>query len=229
AFVVVIASLVVQGWTILPAARWLGLMVPPSPRTGDQVDLGAPMGGDRDMLSYRVGVNSLAAQRAFAHLRLPERSRVLAILRDNVVLARNSIERLQAGDTMLLLTPPENSLALDRLFAARAARSEDELIGDFVFEATASAGSLATLYGLPIAAEDMALTLGELMRRRIARKPVVGDRTDIGPAQLVVAELEGDRIARIGLQLHRRRAPARGTVVALRRRWRRLRRRFGRA
>lgn len=228
AFVVVIASLIVQGWTILPAAKWLGLIVPPSPQTGDQVDLGAPMGGDRDMLSYRVGIDSLATQRDFALLRLPERTRVLAILRNKVVMARNSIERLQAGDTLLVLTPPENTLALDRLFAARAARAADEVIGDFVFEAAASAGSLATLYGLPVGAADATLTLGELMRRKLGRKPVVGDRAELGPAQLVVAEMEGDRIARIGLLLHRRRAPARATVVTLRRRWRQLRRRLRR-
>ncbi|MGE0154081.1 MAG: potassium/proton antiporter [Reyranellaceae bacterium] len=229
AFVVVIASLIVQGWTILPAARWLGLIVPPSPQTGDQVDLGAPMGGDRDMLSYRVGLDSLATKRDFTQLRLPERTRVLAILRNNVVLARNSIERLQAGDTLLVLTPPEHTLALDRLFAARAARAEDEVIGDFVFDAAASAGSLATLYGLPLGEADAALTLGELMRRKLGRKPVVGDRAQIGPAQLVVAEMAGERIAKIGLLLHRRRAPARGTLVALRRRFRQLRRQLRRA
>ena len=151
---------------------------------------------------------------------------MLAVLRNNVVLARNSIERLQTGDTLLLLTPPESTLALDRLFAARAARSEDEVIGDFVFEAGANAGSLAALYGLPVPAESAALTLAELMRKRLGRKPVVGDRADLGPAQLVVAEMEADRITRIGLLLHRRRAPARGTVVALRRRWQRLKRRL---
>lgn len=226
AFVVVIASLIVQGWTILPAARWLGLMVPPSPQTGDQVDLGAPMTGDRDMLSYRVGLNSLAVQREFARLGLPERTRVLAILRNNVVLARNSIERLQAGDTLLILTPPEATLALDRLFAPRAARAEDEVIGDFVFDATALAGSLATLYGLPIPDADVGLNLGELLRKRLGRRPVVGDRVDLGPAQLVVADMEGERLVKIGLLLHRRRAPARGTVVALRRRWRRMKRRL---
>jgi len=226
AFVVVIASLIVQGWTILPAARWLGLMVPPSPQTGDQVDLGAPMTGDRDMLSYRVGVNSLAVQRDFTRLGLPDRTRVLAILRNNVVLARNSIERLQAGDTLLILTPPEATLALDRLFAPRAARAEDEVIGDFVFDATALAGSLATLYGLPVPDADAALTLGELLRKRLGRRPVVGDRVDLGQAQLVVADMEGDRLVRIGLLLHRRRPPARGTVVALRRRWRQIKRRL---
>jgi len=228
AFVVVIASLIVQGWTIVPAARWLGLMVPPSPQTGDQVDLGAPMSGDRDMLSYRVGVGSLAAQRDFAQLRLPERTRVLAILRNNVVLARNSIERLQAGDTLLVLTPPETTLALDRLFAARTARGESEVIADFVFDADAAARSLATLYDLPVPAAEAEASLGDLLRRRIGRKPVVGDRADLGPAQLVVADMDDERITKVGLLLRRRRAPARGTVVALRRRWNRLKRRFRR-
>jgi cell volume regulation protein A len=115
---------------------------------------------------------------------------------------------------------------LDRLFAARAARSEDEVIGDFIFEANASAASLATLYGLPVPPEEMALNLAELLRRRLGRKLVVGDRTDLGPAQLVVAEMDADGIAKIGLLLHRRRSPARGTVVTLRRRWRKLRRRI---
>ena len=36
------------------------------------------------------------------------------------------------------------------------------------------------------------LTLGELMRRRLGRKPVVGDRAELGPAQIVVAEMDGD-------------------------------------
>ncbi|MGE0659721.1 MAG: potassium/proton antiporter [Reyranellaceae bacterium] len=228
AFVVVIASLVVQGWTIAPAARWLGLMVPPSPQSGDQVDLGAPMTGDRDLMSYRVGANSLAARRAFGQLGLPDRTRVLAVLRNNVALARNAIERLEAGDTLLLLTPPETSLALDRLFASRTTRAEDEVIGDFVFSAATPAATLSDLYGLPVAATDRELALGDLMRRRLGRKPVVGDRVEIGPAQLVVSELDGDRIAKIGLFLQRKRPPARGTVIRLRRLWRRIRRRFAR-
>ncbi len=228
AFVVVIASLIVQGWTILPAARWLGLMVPPSPQSGDQVDLGAPMTGDRDLMSYRVGNNSLAARRAFSQLGLPERTRVLAVLRNNVALARNAIERLEAADTVLVLTPPETSLALDRLFASRGARAEDEVIGDFVFSSATPAATLATLYGLPVPAGDRDLALGDLMRRRLGRKPVVGDRVEIGPAQLVVSELDGDRIVKIGLFLQRKRPPARGTIIRLRRLWRRIKRRFPR-
>lgn len=228
AFVVVIASLIVQGWTILPAARWLGLMVPPSPQSGDQVDLGAPMTGDRDLMSYRVGTNSLAARRAFAQLGLPERTRVLAVLRNNVALARNSIERLEPRDTVLMLTPPEASLALDRLFAGRTLRAEDEIIGDFVFAASTPSGTLATLYGLPIAQADADVPLGDLMRRRLGRKPVVGDRVEVGLAQLVVSEIDNERIVKIGLFLQRKRPPARGTVVATRRLWRRLRRKLKR-
>jgi cell volume regulation protein A len=224
AFVVVIASLVVQGWTILPVARWLGLIVPAGPETGDQVELTA-LRGDRDILAYRVGASSLALRRAFDALNLPERVRILAVLRDNAVLPRAQIDRLHSGDTLLLLAPPEATLAIDRLFANQRGSSTASL-GDFIFDAAAPAAQLASLYNLALTPAEQGRAIGQVLAQRLRRHPVVGDRVEIGPAELVVAEASEDSITRVGLFLHRRRPPVRGMIAIARRRYRQWRRRL---
>lgn len=230
AFVVVIASLVIQGWTILPAARLLDLIVPAAPDPGDQVDLGNALRGDRDIMAYKVGAGSLAQHRPFAALNLPDRVRVLAVLRENAVLARDALEKLQASDTMLVLAPPESTLAMDRLFAGDGGKTVAQLgsLGDFTFDAAAPSASIANLYNLSLTPEELGLSIGQVLKQRLKRTPVVGNRIEIGLAQLVVAEMAEDEIVKVGLFLRRRRPPVRGTVMMLRRRARQWRRRFGR-
>jgi hypothetical protein len=74
----------------------------------------------------------------------------------------------------------------------------------------------------------LGLSIGQVLKQRLKRKPVVGNRVEIGLAQLVVAEMAEDEVAKVGLFLRRRRPPVRGTVTVLRRRWRQWRRRFAR-
>ncbi len=230
AFVVVIASLVIQGWTIAPAARLLDLIVPAAPDSGDQVDLGNALRGDRDIMAYKVGTGSVAQRRPFAAINLPDRVRVLAVLRENAVLPRDALERLQGGDTMLVLAPPESTLAMDRLFAGDGGKTAASLgsLGDFTFDAAAPAASIAGLYNLVLTPQELGLSIGQVLAGRLKRKPVVGNRVEIGAAQLVVAEMAEDEIAKVGLFLHRRRPPVRGTVMMMRRRARQWRRRFAR-
>jgi cell volume regulation protein A len=228
AFVAVIASLVLQGWTILPAARWLGLIVPAAPDTGDQVDLGTLLRGDRDLLAYKVGRDSIALRRDFSNLKLPERARVLAVLRNNAVLQRVGLDQLKENDTLLMLAPPESTLAIDRLFAANGGRRpiDVDALGDFIFEGSAPAGPIAGLYSLPLTPAELDRPIGEVLARRLKRKPVIGDRIDIGTEQLVVADTDEDGITRVGLFLRRRRPPVRGMMAIARRRYRQWRRRL---
>ena len=53
-FIVVIASLVVQGWSIKPVARWLGLIVPARHGPIDRIELELPGSGDHEVVAYTV-------------------------------------------------------------------------------------------------------------------------------------------------------------------------------
>lgn len=217
AFVAVLLSLVVQGWTVAPAARLLGLEVPPPPEPLGAGSLELPVASDREIRGYRVSADSPAAFEGFAALPLPERTRVLAVIREGAVLARERLDRLAAGDYVMLLAPPEHLITLDRLFAGHGARAEPAGLGEFVFDGGVPLAALADQYGLPFAREERHLTLGQFLFRRLGGQAAVGDRLKLGDVELVVREADEHAIMEVGLELE-----SEAERLPLVRLWRRL-------
>ena len=62
AFVVVLVSLVVQGWTIRPMARRLGLIIPPTIGPVDKVELELPGTAHHELVVYHVVADSPVAR-----------------------------------------------------------------------------------------------------------------------------------------------------------------------
>ena len=71
---------------------------------------------------------------------------------------------------------------------------------DFVLDPKTPVGSVCDFYGLPVQA-DASISLGDWMAAELRRPPVAGDSVRLGPATLVVRELEGGTISSIGLGL----------------------------
>ena len=203
AFVVVLASLVLQGWTVAVAARTLGLQLPPQPETPTRAELDLPATFGRNVTGYVVGENARAEDEEIDALKLPGRAELLSVFRNGVRLGPGVGHRLQTGDYVLAVAPPDQSTALDRLFAGRpeAAASTEGLLGEFEMDGEASVAAIAALYGLDVAEEERSLGVGELLRRRIGRRPVVGDRVRLGAVELVVGVMDGERITKVGVEL----------------------------
>src|SRR3546814_9749305 len=72
-FIIVIASLVLQGWTIPWVARRLGLDVPPGPASAGRLEFDFMREFDRDLIGYRIAAASPASRRGFPDLPLPDR------------------------------------------------------------------------------------------------------------------------------------------------------------
>jgi cell volume regulation protein A len=208
AFCCVLASLTVQGWTIGPVARFFGLELPARPEapTRTEIDFGDPS-LDRDIASYRVEPDCPALGYRFSELPLPRRCRVITVIRSGAVMDRSKLERLEPGDFLLVLAPPEQFFSLDRLFTARrmAKRKEqgrgDEVFGEFVVSGDALMGEVSALYGIPVDEKDRNDPIGAFIRRRLRRAAVVGDRLRVGPIELIVREMRGGRISSVGIEL----------------------------
>src|SRR5687767_11546055 len=84
AFFIVLVSLLVQGWTIAPAARLLKLEVPPSTEPAQRVTLDMPGHFEHEIVSYEVQPGCLAAARDLGSLELPEGAHAVAVMRDGV-------------------------------------------------------------------------------------------------------------------------------------------------
>ncbi len=221
AFVVVLISLAVQGWTIPFVARRLGVALPPAPEPAPRLDVDLIHGLDRDLIAYEVKPHSRATDWKLAELKLPDRVRIVSVLRGEQVLVPETLERLQADDIVLVLTPPEHNLAVDRWFSSRFASTASDLqenAGDFVLDADHRVEELVDSYGLAMDKEDMDLTLAQAIRRRLGESVGRGDRVRVGAVELVVLDKIGEEIRRVGLVLDPAPRGWRGLVAKFRRR-----------
>ncbi|MBS4044807.1 MAG: potassium/proton antiporter [Alphaproteobacteria bacterium] len=224
AFVCVLASLTLQGWTIAPVARFFGLELPPKPEAVSRTDLDLGSTADRDVASYRVEPDAPALGYRFNEIPLPRRSRIITVIRDGTVMDRTRLEHLESGDYILVLAPAEQFFSLDRLFTSREngrrRRKRDrgeEVFGEFALAGDTLLGEVALLYGIPVEEKDRAEPVGAYMRRRLRHRVVVGDRVRWGPVELVAREIRNDRVTSVGIELEPEEHPI----------WRGFRRAFG--
>lgn len=203
AFVVVLASVVLQGWTVPWVGRRLDVQLPPVPETAGRLDLDLTPGMDRDLYGWRVEEGSPAAARPFAQLHMPRRTRVLAILRDGALIPRETLDRLMPDDQVLALCPPEQSIKLDRLFGKPTRRRErtPTTLGDFAFPASTTLGALADTYDLPVAKHMREQTVGAYLDEHLPGSITIGDHLRMGEVDLIVREMKGDGIQVVGLRL----------------------------
>ena len=204
AFVVVLFSLLIQGWTVAPAARLLGLVLPPAPEAPARHEIELPTSVDRDAAGWRVAPASPALLQPFSALHLPPRTRVLAVIRDGALTDRTKLERLHVDDYVLALVPPEHMIVLDTLFstpARRRPRITAPELGEFVLDASVRLGQVCNMYGVPFEPVYYDQNLAEFMTMRLGASVVVGDRVKIGDIELVVRELRKDKIAKVGLEV----------------------------
>lgn len=224
AFVCVLASLTLQGWTIAPVARFFGLELPPKPEAVSRTELDLGSTADRDVASYRVEADAPALGYRFTEIPLPRRSRIITVIRDGTVMDRLKLDHLETGDYILVLAPAEQFFSLDRLFTSRETSKRrkkrdrgEEVFGEFVLTGDTLLGEVALLYGIPVEEKDRGEPVGSYMRRRLRHRAVVGDRVRWGPVELVAREIRKDRVTSIGIELEPEEHPI----------WRGFRRAFG--
>jgi cell volume regulation protein A len=198
-FLIVLVSLLVQGWTIRPVARWLGLIVPrhPGPRSRFEIEL--PGQEIYELVAYTIAPDSKVARGA----RLPRWARPSLIVRGDNVLTIHNVRNLQAYDQVYLFTSPARLPLLDRLFEPSPEVSEDDrgFFGDLVLRPETKLGTLAETYGLPLAVERADMTLADLFREEFTH-PELGDRLRIGPVELVIRNIgKNNEVTSVGLAL----------------------------
>jgi potassium/hydrogen antiporter len=203
-FMVVLVSLILQGWTLRSAARRLELLVPPRHGPLERVELELPGSVHHELVVYHIIKGSPVARGA----RLPRWARPSLVVREGRRLDVHGAGRLRPDDYVYIFTTPRQVGLLDRLFASPAELNLDdrELFGDFVLSAGASLAEVGHAYGFEPAEGDADLSVGERLAREFGEEVGPGDRMAYGPIDLVVRTLADDgRIETVGLRL----APAR--------------------
>jgi len=204
AFFVVLVSLLVQGWTVAPLARWAGLEVPS--RTGrlQRIELGMPGQEEFELIGYRIELDSPLIGASPAVIAWPGEARPLLLIRSGHARQIEAAAPLTAGDQLYFLARPADLAALDRRVLAERdpeRLGEREFFGEFIIRPDAGLGTLAAIYGFEVdAAAAAGQSIEEFLLARYPR-PVIGDRAQLGNVAFVVRQVEGNRITQIGLKL----------------------------
>jgi cell volume regulation protein A len=205
AFVVVLTSLIVQGWTIAPAAHFLKLALPA--RAGPPVrrDIDLPEDVGRDMAAFSVQEESLSTKIRATDIRERAGVEFVAVIRDGAILQPDSVWRFLPGDQVLVLGGENSAAKLEAIFGTtqetELSEAEASVLGEFSFDPAIRMADLAEMYEFPIPTNDRDLTADEFLRRHRRRKPEAGDRYRLGPIELVVQAIEDGKITRIGIEL----------------------------
>ena len=201
AFLVVMISLVLQGWTIKPVARKLGLIIPPRIGAIDKLELDLPGTAHHELLAYRVVADSPVMRGE----RIPRWAMPSLVIRDGKSMRYQYAGRLRESDQVYLFIAPGYSKLLDRLFASKAPVEEDdsEFFGTFAIAPSTRVDDLDQAYGpLTINEADRAKTVAELISQRLGGQADYADRVRLGTIVLIVRDLdETGHIASVGVSL----------------------------
>ncbi|RLP26293.1 potassium/proton antiporter [Mesorhizobium sp. YM1C-6-2] len=200
AFIVVLVSLVVQGWTVGPLARRLGLIVPQRIGPLEKVELELPGSAHHDLLAYTVVAGSPVARGE----RIPRWARPSLVVRGGRSMKYQETGRLIAGDHVYIFVSDRYPRLLDRLFASRTEVSPDDadFFGEFTVDPRGSAAELEANYGAGVSEAEKRLTIGQLMRQRLGGHAEYADRLPLGTIELIVRDVDDDgKIVSVGLSL----------------------------
>jgi potassium/hydrogen antiporter len=199
AFVVVLTSLLIQGWTIAFAARRLHIALPRSDPLPRRVDLDLPGQLEQEIVGYPVSANSPYLKRGL----LPSWARPTLVVRDERILSPPEAQPVRPGDYVYLLAPPEKAQALDRFFVDMPPPTapDPRLLGDFFVSGDVTLGALAEIYGLSIAPAAAGISLADHMAEEIKRRPRQGDIVPLGPIALLAHRVTDGRVTSVGLRL----------------------------
>ena len=201
AFIVVMISLVLQGWTIKPLAKRLGLIIPRRIGAIDKVELDLPGTANHELLAYRV----VAGSPVLRGERIPRWAMPSLVIRDGKSMRYQYAGRLRENDQVYLFIAPSYSKLLDRLFATEAPVAEDdgEFFGTFAISPSSHVRDIDEAYGpLSISDSERGKTVADLITQRVGGRPDYADRVRLGTIVLIVRDIdEHGHIASVGVSM----------------------------
>jgi cell volume regulation protein A len=203
-FVVVLASLVLQGSTLAPLARKLKLEVPPRPEPELRVPLRVPEAGEHELLLFPLKGERWRTPVEITDIHLPDPSRVVMYFRDGAMFERRRGFLVQEGDVLAVLAHRRHASDVGQILGWEEPPerlTDRRFFGDFTVNGAALLRDVQAIYGVTIPGHAPELSISDCFARACRGHPVVGDRLDLGSIMLVAREVVGDQVLKVGLKL----------------------------
>lgn len=198
-FVVVLVSLLIQGWSVSYVARKLRIAKRRTDTFSPRIELDLPGQRAQELVGYPVMQGSPFLRRGF----MPPWAKIALVIRGERVLTPEEANGVHEGDHVYLLAPQDKAQALDRFFADLPPPSSPDprLLGDFFVSGEVTLGSIAEIYGVTFDGADPQMILTEFFTKRLGRAPQPGAILRVGDVALVAHRVKDGRVVTVGLQL----------------------------
>jgi potassium/hydrogen antiporter len=195
-FFVVMASALVQGWSLPALARRLRVDVPAPPPPPVTLEITSLRHVDADIVEYAVREDARAANRSIDELALPEGVVITMIARERDLVPPHGHVVIRPGDYVFVMLEPALRWLADHVFVKEGSA--------IVREPVAGGLTLAELrrrHGvhLPGKPEE---TIDACLRARLKREPEPGEMVRFGMIALRVLDVDADgHIRDVGVEL----------------------------
>jgi len=195
AFVVVMVSLLIQGWTIAPLARWLNLEVPKRPQPQQRMPLSSvPSKEALEVWLYRIDKDSPACDHSWSELKLTAPATFVGLVRDGEWIQPETKPVVEEGDDLLVAATARDIDEVSRILASggRGLKVNDKgFFGDFSLRGDLTFTELSSVYPLGNVDDTlMGKMLKDYFTEKFHRRVVIGDMITVGDVVLTVREID---------------------------------------
>ena len=204
AFFIVLVSLVIQGTSMAPLARWLRLEVPAGEDPYRRLPLDVAAAGDHELMLFPLRGDQWQDRRPLGQLRLPPNTAIAGVFRQRLCHQPTPELEVTSGDVIAIFAAPDLLPELGKALSGRHIPrylTERSFFGDFVLNGDALLGDVEQVYGIEFDELPPELSLAECFARRTKGHPVVGDQVVLGPVTLVARATDADRVTKVGLKV----------------------------
>ncbi|MGM0525676.1 MAG: potassium/proton antiporter [Pseudomonadota bacterium] len=195
AFVVVMVSLLIQGWTIAPMARWLKLEVPKRPQPQQRMPLSAVASKESlEVWLYQIDKDSPACDHNWSELKLTAPATFMGLIREGEWIQPETQPQVEEGDGLLVAATVKDIDEVSRILASggQGLKINDKgFFGDFSLRGDLTFAELSNVYPLgDVKDKLLAKTLTDYFTEKFHRRVVIGDNIAVGDVVLTVREID---------------------------------------
>jgi len=202
-FFIVVVSLAVEGTSLAPVARWLGLERPRDPEPPVTLEINSLRHVNGEIVDYAIGEDSRAAGRMVKNLALPEGSVIAMIARGDQIIPPQGNTVVHAGDHVILVLRPDMQPLINQIFGRNSkVRGMIPTTLEFPLRASTTVGELEEAYAIQMNAPRES-TLAEVIQHELGNSDSPpGQAVRFGPITLrVLRQADNGNIEIVGMSI----------------------------
>jgi cell volume regulation protein A len=202
-FFIVVVSAVIQGTSLTPVARWLGLERPRDPEPPMTLEISSLRHVNGEIVDYSIGEDSRAAGRMVKDLALPEGAVIAMIARGEQIVPPQGNTCIHPGDHVILVLRPGIQPLVSQIFGRNSdVRGMIPSAIEFPLRATTTVRDIQELYSIQLDAPPER-TLAEVIIHELGNEnPTAGESVSFGALTLRVLRLSREgRVEMIEMSL----------------------------